>query len=75
MLINKREDPSSKNIKNSEAFTEYSNDMNDIDKNIEEYNPNKTQKMLIVLDDLVTDMLGNKKPNPIVNELCLRRRK
>ena len=75
MLINKREDPSNKNFKNSEAFTEYSNDMNDIYKNIEEYSTNKNQKMLIVLDDLVTDMLGNKKPNPIVNELCLRRRK
>ena len=38
---------------NSEAFIENSNDTNDIYKNIEEYNPNKKQKILIVFDDTV----------------------
>ena len=57
------------------AFIEYSNDMDDIYKNIEEYNPNKKQKILIVFDDLIADMLSNKKINPIVNELFNREKK
>ena len=42
------------------------NDMDDIYKNIEEYNPNKKRKILIVVDDMITDMLSNKKLNTIV---------
>ena len=41
--------------------------MNDIYKNIEEYNPNKKLKNLIVFDDIITDMITNKKLNPIVS--------
>ena len=40
--------------------------MNDIYKNIEEYNPNKKRKILIAFDDMIADMLSNKKLNPIV---------
>ena len=40
--------------------------MNDIRKNIEDYNPNKKQKTLIVFYGMIADMLGNKKLNPIV---------
>ena len=57
------------------AFIEYSNDMDDIYKNIEECNPNKKQKILIVFDDLIADMLSNKKINPIVTELFNREKK
>ena len=53
----------------------YSNDMDDICKNIEEYNPNKQRKILIVFDDMIADMLSNKKFNPIVTELFIRGRK
>ena len=49
--------------------------MNDIYKNVEEYNPNKEQKILIVFDDMIADMLSNKKLNPIVTELFIRGRK
>ena len=42
--------------------------MNDIYKNIEEYNPNKKRKISIVFDDMMPDMLSNKKRNPIVAE-------
>ena len=48
----------------------YSNDLEDICKNIEEYNSNKKQKILIVFDDVITDMLS-----PIVTELFIRERK
>ena len=49
--------------------------MDDIYKNIEEYNPNKKRKILIVFDDMIANMLSNKKLNPIVTELFIRGRK
>ena len=49
--------------------------MDDIYENIEEYNPDKERKILIVFDDMITDILSNKKLNPIVNELFIRGRK
>ena len=48
--------------------------MYDIYKYIEEYNPNKKRKLLIVFDDMIADMLSNKKSNPIVTELFIRGR-
>ena len=42
--------------------------MDDIYKNIEEYNPNKKRKILIAYGDMIADMLSNKKRNPIVTE-------
>ena len=49
--------------------------MNNIYKNIEECNLNKKRKILIVFDDIVADMLSNKKPNLIIPELFIRGRK
>ena len=49
--------------------------MNDIYKHIEEYNPNKKQKILIVFRDMIADMLSNKTLNPIITELFIRVRK
>ena len=40
--------------------------MDDIYKSIEEYNPNKKCKILIVFDDMIDDMLNNKKLNSVV---------
>ena len=59
----------------SKAFIEYSNDMDDVSRIIEEYNPNKKQKILIVFDDIIADMLSNKKLNPILTELFITKRK
>ena len=53
----------------------YSNNKDDISKNIEDYNPNKRQKILIVFDDKIVDMLSNKKLDPAVTELFFRGRK
>ena len=75
LLINKRESTGLKYLNDSKAFIENSNDMDDIYKNIEEYNPNKKQKILIVFDDMIADMLSNKKLKPIVTELFIRGRK
>ena len=74
-LINKRKNTALKHFNDSKAFIEYSNDMDDIYKNIEECNPNKKRKILIVFNDMIADMLINKKPNPIVTELFNRGRK
>ena len=49
--------------------------MDNIYKNIDEYNPNKKRKILIVFDDIISDMLSNKKLNPIVTELFILSRK
>ena len=54
---------------------EYSNDMQDVYKNIEDYNPGKKHKVLIVFDDMIADMINNKKVNPVVTELFIRGRK
>ena len=43
--------------------------MNSIYKNIEKYNSNKKRKILIVFDDMIADMLSNKKLNPVVTEI------
>ena len=45
----------------SKAFTEYSSDTDDIYKNIKDYNTNKKRKILIVFDDMITDMVSNEK--------------
>ena len=49
--------------------------MDDIYKNIEDHNPNKKPKILIVFDDMIADMLNDKKVNPIVIELFIIGRK
>ena len=54
---------------------EYSNDMQDVYKNIEDYNPIKKRKILIVFDDMIADMINNNKLNPIVMELFIKGRK
>ena len=65
-LIYKRESLGLKHFNNLEAFIEYSNDMQDVYKNNVEYKPGKKRKILIVFDDIVVDMINNKKLNSIV---------
>ena len=70
MLIKKCGGAAIKHFNDSEAFIKYSNDMDDIYKNIEECNPIKNQKVFILFD-MVTDILSNKKLDPIVTELFI----
>ena len=49
--------------------------MHDVYKNIDNYNPDKENKILIVFDDMIADMINNKKLNSIVTELFIRVRK
>ena len=62
-------------VRDPEAFIEYSNDMGDVYKNINYENPDKKNKILIVFDEIVADMIHNKKLDSIVTELLLRGRK
>ena len=70
-LINKRENVGLNHFNDPKAFMEYSNDMQDVYKNIEDYNPIKKRKVLIIFDDMIADMINNDKLNPIVTELFI----
>ena len=74
-LINKREKVELDHFKDPRAFIQYSNDMQDVYKNIEDYNPGKKCKVLTVFDDMIADIINNKKINPVVTELFIRGRK
>ena len=74
-LINKREKVGLDHFDDPKSFIEYSNDMQDVYKNIEDYNPRKNRKVLIVFDDMIADMINNKKLDSIVTELFSRDRK
>ena len=49
--------------------------MHDVYKKIDDYNPDKEKKVLIVFDDMIADMIHNKKVNSIITELFIRGRK
>ena len=74
-LINKREKVGINHFNDPKAFMEYSNDMQDVYKNMEDYNPIKKCKVLIIFDDMIADMINNNKLNLIVTELFIRGRK
>ena len=61
-------------FKDPGAFIDYSNNMQDDYKSIEDCNPGKKRKMLIVFDDMIGDMINNKKLNPVVTELFIKGR-
>ena len=71
-LINKREGVGIDHFNDPKVFIEYSNDISDVYKNIDEYSSDKEHKILIVLYDMIADMIHNKKLNSIVIELFIR---
>ena len=74
-LINKCEKVGLDHFDNPKAFMEYSNDIQDVYKKIDDYNLRKKSKVLIVFDDMIADTINNNKLNPIVTELFIRGRK
>ena len=75
-LINKREGVGINHFNNPKAFIEYSsNDMHDVCKSFDDYNPDKENDILIVFVDMIADMVHNKKLNSVVTELFIRGRK
>ena len=76
--INKRESTGLKHLNDPKAFIEYSSDMQDVQKDIDDKdkdNIDKERKTVIVFDDMIADMINNKKLDSVVTELFIRRRK
>ena len=74
-LIKKCEDAGMKNLNDPSAFIEYSKTMNDVYNNIDDYNSKRKRKVLIVFDDMIADIMTNKKFQVITKELFIRCRK
>ena len=68
-LIKSREEVAQKYLKDPKPFINYSSDTNDVYKATEQNIPRKKCYVLIVFDDMITDMTGNKKLHPVVTEL------
>ena len=71
LLIKKREDAGIKHLNDRKAFTEYSNTMNNVSKNIDNYNPKRNRKNLIVFDDMIADININKTIKPLSKNYLL----
>ena len=74
-LIKKRENAGIKHINDSNAFIECSNTMDEFYENINDYNPSRQRKILIVFDDIIAEIMSNKKVHAIIKELFIRCRK
>ena len=74
-LIKKREDAGIKNLNNPSAFIEYSDTMDDVYNNIDDYNLKRIRKSLIAFDDMIADIMANKRFQTMVKELFIRCRK
>ena len=61
-----------KNLNDPHAFIEYSNDMNDVLEDINNYNKNRDKKVLIMFDNMIADILRSEKFKAIVKELFIR---
>ena len=72
ILIKKREDAEIKHLNNPNAFIECSNMMDDVYENIHDYNSSRKIKILIVFDDMIADIMTNKKFQSIIKELFIR---
>ena len=65
-LIKKHEDAGIKHLNNPNAFIKFSNTMDDVYENINDYNPNRDKKVLIVFDDMIADIMRNSKFQAII---------
>ena len=74
-LIKNREDVGRKHVNNPNAFIECSNTIDDVYENINDYNINRRSNILIVFDDMIADIMNNKKFQAITKKLCIRCRK
>ena len=74
-LIKKREDAGKKHFNNAKAFIECSNTMDDVYENMDDYIPIRKIKKLIVFDDMIADIMDNRKFHAIIKELLIRCRK
>ena len=74
-LIKKRENAGIKHLSDPNAFIECSNTMDDLYENIDDYNLSRKRKILIAFDDMIADIVANKKFQSIIKDLFIRCRK
>ena len=74
-LIKKREDERIKHVNNPNAFIACSNTMDDVYEDIDNYNAKRDKEVLFVFDDIIADIMSNKKFQAIIKELFIRCRK
>ena len=70
-LIKKREHVGIKYCNYPNAFIEYSNTMDDVYENIDDYNPSRKRKISVVFDDMIADIMTNKNFKPLSNNYLL----
>ena len=71
-LIKNGENAGIKHVNDSNAFIKCSNTMDDIHENVNNYNPSRKRKTLIIFDDMIPDIMTNKKLQAIIRELFIR---
>ena len=74
-LIKNCENAGIKHLNDSKAFIECSNTMDDVYENINDYNPSRKRKVLIIFDDMIADIMSNKKFQTIIEQLFIRCRR
>ena len=74
-MIKKREDAGIRHLNDPNAFIECSNTVHDVYENIDDYNPSRKRKILIVFDDMIANIMTNKKFKAIIKDLFIRCRK
>ena len=74
-IIRNRENAGIKHLNDPNAFIECSNTMDEVYENINDYNPRRKRKILIVFDDMIADIMTNNEFKAIIKELFNRCRK
>ena len=74
-FIKKSEDAGIKHLNNSNAFIQCSDSMDDVYENINDYNPIRKRKKIIAFDDMIADIMTNKRLQAVIRELFIRCRK
>ena len=69
ILIKKREDGGIKHLNDPDAFMKCTNRMDGVYENIYDYNSNRKRKILIVFDDMIADIMTNKKFQSIIKDV------
>ena len=72
ILIKNCKDAGIKYLNDPNAFIECSNTMDDVYGNIHDYNSSRKRKILIVFDDIIADIMTNKKFQAIIKEFFIR---
>ena len=75
LFIEKKEQAGIKNLEDKNAFIEYSNNMDDIYDDINDYNKKRKRKVLIFLDDMISHVMPDKRAQQMLKELFIRSRK